>query len=249
MPVLRSLANVGQDPKMAMRLVQALIESTATPQTNTLPAPAQDKLMNGEDLAQATARAMSTGTVAQNRMPPPAAPPMAAELMSPEEFGSRTGTITGGDTRNMLRGEMPLAPGDLRGLLSVARRISRKPPSAKPPEQFPKAEEMVGGLEVRSDIPNTSSISGTFDDFEVLPGVRKVDISDWNKKSFFVTVDDHDRVRKLAEEIRQSGEINPLIVAVDASGEPWIMEGVHRLEALQKLGVNEIPALVVKEVR
>jgi len=116
MPVLRSLANVGQDPKMAMRLVQALIESTATPQTNTLPAPAQDKLMNGEDLAQATARAMSTGTVSQNRMPPPAAPPMAAELMSPEEFGSRTGTITGGDTRNMLRGEMPLTPGDLRAI-------------------------------------------------------------------------------------------------------------------------------------
>jgi hypothetical protein len=86
MPVLRSLANVGQDPKMAMRLVQALIESTATPQTNTLPAPAQDKLMNGEDLAQATARAMSTGTVSQNRMPPPAAPPMAAELWDFEDW-------------------------------------------------------------------------------------------------------------------------------------------------------------------
>ena len=124
MPVLRSLANVGQDPKMAMRLVQALIESTATPQTNTLPAPAQDKLMNGEDLAQATARAMSTGTVSQNRMPPPAAPPMAAELMSPEEFGSRTGTITGGDTRNMLRGEMVGGPGSLvRSLAPTARKF------------------------------------------------------------------------------------------------------------------------------
>jgi hypothetical protein len=132
MPVLRSLANVGQDPKMAMRLVQALIESTATPQTNTLPAPAQDKLMNGEDLAQATARAMSTGTVSQNRMPPPAAPPMAAELWDFEDWiaqdPSRLDEAARVRPDYFKHAEVPLAPGDFASLAKLLKNFGRSHP-------------------------------------------------------------------------------------------------------------------------
>jgi len=114
-------------------------------------------------------------------------------------------------------------------------------------DPFPLAEDVVGGLKVRSEIPNMSSISGSYNDYEILQGVRKFDISDWAKERM-VTVEGDKRVRQLVTEIDQTKEINPLIVAIDADGEPWIMEGSHRFHALQELGVTEIPALIVKEI-
>lgn len=52
------------------------------------------------------------------------------------------------------------------------------------------------------------------------------------------------RIKELAAQIEASGEINPLIVVIDAEG-PYILEGGHRSEALFRLGAKSFPALVV----
>ena len=83
---LQSLSNVGQDPQMAKRIMQALIESTG-----------------------------SGGQPTQMPAQPQAQPP--AQLMSPENLPPREqAAIT-----QPLRGEMPLAPGDIAGLLRLAK--------------------------------------------------------------------------------------------------------------------------------
>lgn len=51
-------------------------------------------------------------------------------------------------------------------------------------------------------------------------------------------------MKDLAEQIRQSGELNPLIVVVDKDG-PYILEGGHRYDALGVLGKKSFPAKVV----
>jgi hypothetical protein len=52
------------------------------------------------------------------------------------------------------------------------------------------------------------------------------------------------RTKALAEEIKQSGEVNPLIVMIDEEG-PYILEGGHRYDALKILGAKSFPAIVV----
>jgi hypothetical protein len=77
--------------------------------------------------------------------------------------------------------------------------------------------------------------------------VREVPVGDFGSAGFY-DARDHQRARDLAEEIRHSGEINPLIVAWDDKAEregPYILEGGHRLAALQHLGAKSMPALVV----
>src|SRR5690606_33290623 len=49
------------------------------------------------------------------------------------------------------------------------------------------------------------------------------------------------RARDLAERIRESGEISPILV--DDDGE--VLEGQHRLEAMTILGATQIPAVVL----
>ncbi len=116
--------------------------------------------------------------------------------------------------------------------------------------QYPLAGSTVSGLTVLEDIDNISSISASFYDWEILDGIREIPVSDFNTeiKHNFYARNDRDHCWALAEEIRQSGEIMPLIVVMDAktSGEgPYILEGGHRLVALGLLGVSSFPALVV----
>lgn len=133
------------------------------------------------------------------------------------------------------------------------RAAEQKPqkPEGGEPASFPRAESRVGNLVVRKEVPNSDSIASSFNDGEytVLPGVRKVPLAlfDSSPNDLFYAADDIARTRKLAEQIRQSGEIDPLIIAYDndASGRPYIVEGAHRLGALHLLGVKEFPALVV----
>jgi Large polyvalent protein associated domain 38/ParB-like nuclease domain len=110
---------------------------------------------------------------------------------------------------------------------------------------YPRAGRTVDGLEVRGDIPNLSSISATFEDYTVLPGVRAIPFRDFH--AFQAPIDakkTSGRVQDLAGQIRASGEINPLIVVLDQQG-PYILEGAHRIDALQLLGKTEFPAVVV----
>lgn len=116
------------------------------------------------------------------------------------------------------------------------------------PESLGRAAETVGGLKVRKDIPNTSSIRSSFNNYEELPGVREVPMSALNDKPpKFYSKSEEARTRKLAEDIKASGEINPLIVAFDEKG-PYILEGGHRFDALKLLDVKSFPAIVVKDL-
>lgn len=105
--------------------------------------------------------------------------------------------------------------------------------------------DTVDGFRVRTDIPNTDSISATFDEdeYEELPGLREVAIDDLGV-SDYKSKDDNDRVKYLAEQLKESEEISPLIVVVDSDG-PYVLEGNHRARAMKKLGKKKVPALVI----
>lgn len=63
-------------------------------------------------------------------------------------------------------------------------------------------------------------------------------------RTVFYAADDFKRSERLAEAIKDSGEVNPLIIGVDEKG-PFIIEGAHRFVALYYLKVTEFPAVVV----
>jgi len=111
--------------------------------------------------------------------------------------------------------------------------------------EFPLAGDEVDGLRVGEDVPNTASIRATFTEYEVLTGIRELSFSDFGgPETVFYAPDDKRRARELAEEIRESGWVAPLIIAVDEEG-PYILEGAHRFVALHGLGKKYFPALVV----
>lgn len=111
---------------------------------------------------------------------------------------------------------------------------------------FPRAGGEVDGRKVRAGTPNYSSIDATLGDveYDVLDGVREIPMSTMDP-DYAVERPDK-RTRELAEAIRQSGEINPLIVVVDSKG-PYILEGGHRYDALKLLGAKSFPAVVALE--
>ena len=113
-------------------------------------------------------------------------------------------------------------------------------------EALPRVGDTVSGLVVRKDIPNQESIESTLDDWEVLPGIREIptsNIGDIAQPKFY-SVEQEETTRELAEQIKESGEINPLIVVVEDTGD-YILEGSHRLDALRLLGIKSFPAQVV----
>jgi hypothetical protein len=112
--------------------------------------------------------------------------------------------------------------------------------------EYPRAGAIVGGLRVGPDVPNTESIASSFNDYRVLKGIRVVSLEGWSAlpKDCFYSADDIRRCHTLAEKIKASGWIAPLIVGV-GDGEPYIVEGLHRLGALGLLGAKEFPAMVV----
>ena len=112
----------------------------------------------------------------------------------------------------------------------------------KEDEIWPLAGETVSGLRVTNNIPNMDSIAATFENYRILDGIREVpvDSSGLTEEMFPTDIVD------LAEQIKENGWIDPLIVAVDSSGE-YILEGAHRHDALMLLGVDAIPALVVMD--
>lgn len=115
-------------------------------------------------------------------------------------------------------------------------------------QEYPLAGPVVDGLTVRSNVPNTGSIAASLDSYEVLRGIRVVPMAGLHSapRDLFTSKSDIDRCERLAEAIRESGEINPLIVVVDNEG-PYILEGGHRLGALHLLGKKEFPAMVALE--
>jgi len=116
-------------------------------------------------------------------------------------------------------------------------------------KMFAHAGSVVDGRTVGEHTPNLSSIGSTFgDEHTVLPGVREVSMHHFNAspKDLFYAADDRRRVANLAQQIKASGRIDPLIVAVDKDG-PYVLEGAHRLGALHTLGAKSFPAVVVQD--
>jgi disulfide oxidoreductase YuzD len=113
------------------------------------------------------------------------------------------------------------------------------------------AGQTIDGLTVLKDIPNLSSISSSFnsDEYMVRKGIRKVPISSFNAKptDLFYASNDIDHTHKLADQIKASGQIKPLIVVHDKEG-LYVLEGAHRLGALYLIGVKYIPALIVDDL-
>jgi hypothetical protein len=106
--------------------------------------------------------------------------------------------------------------------------------------------DKVSGLTVRKDVPNMSSIAASFDDYEILSGIREVPRNAFDPEYLgslsYEKLDK--RTKDLAEQIKQSKEINPMIVGVDSKG-AYIIEGGHRFDALMSQDTKSIPAVVV----
>lgn len=110
---------------------------------------------------------------------------------------------------------------------------------------FPRAGASVDGLQVLDDIPNMSSIASSMDDYDILPGIREIPFSAFEAGGH---PERTARTKDLAEQIKASGKIKPLIVVVESNNlkaGPYILEGGHRFDALQIAGKKSFPAKVV----
>jgi hypothetical protein len=112
--------------------------------------------------------------------------------------------------------------------------------------EYPLASSSVDGLAVLEDVPNTSSISASLTDYGVLKSIREVPLADLisDPRSYFYAANDFRRSKELAEQIKHSKQISPIIVVIDKEG-PYVLEGAHRVVALHYLKIKSIPALVV----
>lgn len=115
--------------------------------------------------------------------------------------------------------------------------------------KYPKCGQRVDGREYNTSVPNMSSIGASFTHYKILSGIREVSMSDLtdDPKKVLYAANDFDRAEKLAEEIRESKFITPLIIAIDNEG-PYILEGCHRFVALLYLKANSFPAVVVLDL-
>jgi len=127
---------------------------------------------------------------------------------------------------------------------AIIRRMTER--TGNYDSEYPLAGPEVDGRTVGEKIANTGSISSSLNEYEILKGIREVSFSSFDSmgKLSFYSVSEEKRTRDLAERIKASGEIDPLIVIIDKEG-PYILEGGHRFDALRILGARSFPALVV----
>lgn len=117
--------------------------------------------------------------------------------------------------------------------------------------QKPSYEGDVGGLTVRTDVPNEDSIEATYDsrEYTQLDGIRAVPVAALEHLSRYTSADDNEKVDKLVRMVGKSEEISPLILVSDhrtRRGEGLsVLEGNHRARALIKMGVTHVPAVVI----
>ena len=140
--------------------------------------------------------------------------------------------------------------------MSFAKKILKEAIDIDSVEQhYPRAGNVVDGRTVLSGVPNFSSIAASFEDYEILSGIREVQMSEFHalkdSSGPFENAyrpSEKERTEKLAAEIQASDEISPLIVVIDNSMEsegPYILEGGHRFDALWLLKAKSFPAKIV----
>jgi len=110
--------------------------------------------------------------------------------------------------------------------------------------KYPVASSIVDELTVLDNIPNTGSIESSLTNYKILDKIRQVTMQDFDVDGKSYSVSENKRIKELAEEIKHTRTIAPLIVVVDNEG-PYILEGSHRIDALYLLGKVSFPALVV----
>lgn len=123
-------------------------------------------------------------------------------------------------------------------------------PQPTPPAQtqeYPLAGAQVGGLDVGKNVPNLGSIRASVPEGRVLKGIRELPMSAFSgPETIFYAANDVARAKRLSEEIKMNGRIDPLIIVCEPAG-PYILEGAHRFVALHHLGIKSFPALVVMD--
>jgi hypothetical protein len=112
-----------------------------------------------------------------------------------------------------------------------------------------KSDALVDGREQLNPdrVPNMSSIESSIDNPQILPGIREVPMSDFTLTGKHYSVEGQKKIDALAESIKDSGKISPLIVVRDSEG-AYILEGATRADALFKLGAKSFPAKVVLDI-
>jgi hypothetical protein len=112
-----------------------------------------------------------------------------------------------------------------------------------------KSDALVDGREQLNPdrVPNVSSIESSIDNPQILPGIREVPMSDFTLTGKHYSVEGQKKIDALAESIKDSGKISPLIVVRDSEG-AYILEGATRADALFKLGAKSFPAKVVLDI-
>ena len=111
---------------------------------------------------------------------------------------------------------MPKSPAQLD------REIAEALGSRSIRDKYKRAKALVDGRVVRDSIPNRSSIAASLNNYDILPGVREIPLSEFDPgPPSYYSVSEAKWTKRLAEQIRHSGEINPLIVVEDAEG-PYI---------------------------
>lgn len=110
-------------------------------------------------------------------------------------------------------------------------------------QRYPKTES-ARNIRKPSESLHVSAQS-FFKDYEVLPGVRDIPMEDLGELPGYDDKKEARRIRNLADEIQENGEIEPIFVAIDPDGTPYVMEGQHRSRAYKLMGEKTIPARVV----
>ena len=110
--------------------------------------------------------------------------------------------------------------------------------------RFPVAKDVVDNRIVHGETPNQSSIPASLTDYDILPGIREVRMSEFEGLGKHYSVEGNKLIAELQQQISQSKELNPLIVVADAEG-AYILEGATRADALANLGAKKMPAMVV----
>lgn len=179
---------------------------------------------------------------------PPAKPPMGAK--KPGVFNSRRTfkrrRLVTRAVYNAMVANGFCATGEGGGIDPTCGNTESRPMQAAM-DTYKRVGGDVDGRRVLKNIDNTDSIASSLNDYRSLPGIREVKISDFpglTGKSY--SVSETERIKKLAEKIKTSGKISPLIVVDDGDPQgPYILEGGHRAEALKLMGAKSFPALVV----
>lgn len=123
--------------------------------------------------------------------------------------------------------------------------------------QFPKvcSGKECAGWVVRDKVDNRSSIEATLGSDYETHGVREVPMRLLGPDPGFDVREKLARrpdVVALAERMKASGYLTPLIVVVNGlcggqEGPGYVLEGFHRIDALELLGAKSFPALVVQD--